>query len=160
MMRIRRFQPSDLTRVTDIEAHSFMEGAPGLYVAVYRMQGEGFFVAEVDGEVAGYVVAALAEDGEGRIFSVAVDPRHRRRGIARVLLNRAFEFYRGHRILSVCLEVRQGNLHAQALYRDFGFSVVGLIPGYYSDGEDALVMRRRLDPGPPEGLSARKIAAS
>ena len=41
----------------------------------------------------------------------------------------------------VTLEVRAGNLGAQALYQELGFSVAGRRPNYYTDdGEDALVM--------------------
>ena len=39
------------------------------------------------------------------------------------------------------LEVRESNIAAQALYRDFGFDLVGRRPHYYIDNnEDALIM--------------------
>jgi len=39
------------------------------------------------------------------------------------------------------LEVRAGNVAAQALYRRYGFRVVGRRPKYYNDNhEDALIM--------------------
>jgi ribosomal-protein-alanine N-acetyltransferase len=42
---------------------------------------------------------------------------------------------------SATLEVRVGNPSAQALYRKFGFQIVGRRKGYYKDnGEDALLM--------------------
>ena len=41
----------------------------------------------------------------------------------------------------VTLEVRTSNVVAQQLYRKYGFAVVGLRKGYYSDNhEDALIM--------------------
>jgi ribosomal-protein-alanine N-acetyltransferase len=42
------------------------------------------------------------------------------------------------------LEVRAGNAAAIALYERFGFTTVGRRPGYYADGEDALVMCLRV----------------
>ena len=42
------------------------------------------------------------------------------------------------------LEVRVGNEPAIRLYRSLGLEIVDLIRGYYSDGEDAYVMRAPL----------------
>jgi ribosomal-protein-alanine N-acetyltransferase len=56
------------------------------------------------------------------------------------------------------LEVRAGNLAAQALYRGFGFEVAGRRPRYYTDdGEDALVMTTPpLDTGPMRAAIERE----
>jgi len=64
-----------------------------------------------------------------------------RQGIAELLLiavtERAAEI--GARVMT--LEVRVSNTSAQALYRKYGFEVVGRRPQYYSDNrEDALIM--------------------
>lgn len=142
MLKIRLFRPEDFERVVAIERAAFAEDYAPLFVQLYEMSSDGFYVAEADGLVVGYVVAALAEDGEGRIFSLAVDPVHRKRGVAAALLQRALDLYRSERIPAVRLEVRVDNRPAQALYRKFGFEGVGRLPGYYSDGTDALVMRR------------------
>jgi ribosomal-protein-alanine N-acetyltransferase len=40
----------------------------------------------------------------------------------------------------VKLEVRDSNDVARSLYRDVGFEPARRVPGYYEDGEDALVM--------------------
>jgi ribosomal-protein-alanine N-acetyltransferase len=54
---------------------------------------------------------------------------------------RLLELAREMRATRLTLEVRAGNEAAQALYRGFGFDVVGRRPRYYTDdGEDALVM--------------------
>ncbi|MEE1940578.1 ribosomal protein S18-alanine N-acetyltransferase [Streptomyces sp. TRM 70361] len=51
----------------------------------------------------------------------------------------------------VLLEVRVDNPRARRLYERFGFETVGLRRGYYQPGNvDALVMRRRMDPAPPD----------
>lgn len=151
MLRIRLFRPDDFQRVVEIERAAFAEDYAPLFIQLYEMSSDGFYVAEVDGLVAGYIVAALAEDREGRIFSLAVDPAFRKRGVAAALLQRALDLYRSEGIPAVRLEVRVDNAPAQALYRRFGFEAVGRLPGYYSDGTDALVMRREeagLLPGP------------
>jgi ribosomal-protein-alanine N-acetyltransferase len=54
---------------------------------------------------------------------------------------RLLELAREMRATRLTLEVRAGNRAAQALYRGFGFDVVGRRPHYYTDdGEDALIM--------------------
>ena len=47
------------------------------------------------------------------------------------------------------LEVAAGNAPALALYAREGFAEVGRRRRYYSDGTDALVLRRDLTAGPP-----------
>jgi len=50
----------------------------------------------------------------------------------------------------VTLEVRAGNLGAQALYAELGFRVAGRRTNYYTDdGEDALVMTTHALRSPP-----------
>ncbi len=48
------------------------------------------------------------------------------------------------------LEVRVGNAAAIALYRAFAFEQVTIRKRYYPDGEDALVMHRRLVAAPTD----------
>ncbi len=97
-------------------------------------------VAEEAGRVVGMVVAWLLVD-ELHIATIGVHPQRRRSGIGRRLLAAALltGLARGARLST--LEVRLGNLPAQALYRRFGYRVVGRRPRYYKDNnEDALLM--------------------
>ncbi|MCX8061506.1 MAG: GNAT family N-acetyltransferase, partial [Anaerolineales bacterium] len=72
---------------------------------------------------------------------LAVHPDYRRRGIATKLLKTALRECARLGMRSATLEVRAGNLEAQALYRRFGFEVVGRRRAYYQDNhEDALIM--------------------
>ncbi len=77
---------------------------------------------------------------EGHIMTLAVHPEHRRRGIGTLLLLHLFAEARKRKVLRLTLEVRETNLAAQCLYRQFGFAVAGRRRRYYSDGEDALIM--------------------
>jgi [ribosomal protein S18]-alanine N-acetyltransferase len=94
----------------------------------------------------GYILTWLVAD-ELHVLNVATDPSHRRRGIGRALVDQAVAFAKERQVRIVLLEVRRGNQPAIRLYRSFGFSVLGLRRGYYSDnGEDALEMVLVLDP--------------
>jgi GNAT superfamily N-acetyltransferase len=64
-------------------------------------------------------------DEEGRrwqISNVAVDPKFRRRGIARQLMRVALDRLRSHGAWWALLEVRAENIAAQGLYRELGFA--------------------------------------
>ncbi len=90
--------------------------------------------------VVGMIVIWLVVD-EAHIGTIAVHPDFRGRGIGRRLLAASLLEMGKKGALQAFLEVRRSNLPAQALYRRFGFVVVGIRPRYYRDNnEDALLM--------------------
>lgn len=84
---------------------------------------------------------ALVVDGDAQILKVAVDPQFRRHGIARELVARVADDARNLNARTSSLEVRASNGSAQAFYRQLGYEPLGTRPRYYSDGEDAVIMR-------------------
>jgi ribosomal-protein-alanine N-acetyltransferase len=96
--------------------------------------------------VAGYVAARLGAD-EAHVNNIGIRAEVRRLGLGGVLLGLALDLAERGGAREAVLEVRAGNLPAQALYRRFGFEVVGERRRYYREPvEDALVMTRRLGP--------------
>lgn len=90
--------------------------------------------------IAGYIVAREAAS-ELHINNVAVREQYRRRGIGRALLKQILEEARNLEVTTAFLEVRSGNIAAQALYEECGFKAIARRSGYYSDPrEDAVVM--------------------
>jgi len=78
---------------------------------------------------------------EMHIINLAVDPAHRRQGIARRLLTEGLAQARTLGAELAWLEVRPSNAPAPALYESFGFKEVGRRPRYYDDThEDALLL--------------------
>jgi ribosomal-protein-alanine N-acetyltransferase len=99
-----------------------------------------YFVARVDGSLAGYAGMMFAGD-DAHVTTIAVDPDlHRHKIGTRLLLQLCREaVVRGARHLT--LEVRVSNQAAQGLYRRFGFRPAGIRKNYYVEtNEDALVM--------------------
>ena len=86
-------------------------------------------------EVVGAAIGLLQHD-EGHVLDLAVDPGHRRLGIGTALLRALVDALLARGARAVTLEVRAGNLGAQALYRAEGFTVEGRRPGYYLGGGD------------------------
>lgn len=98
------------------------------------------YVAEIDGRMAGMIVAWLLVD-EVHIATLATHPDFRRQGIAQALLAYVLKVGMQAGAVSSFLEVRAGNEAAQALYRKFGYEAVGRRPRYYKDNsEDAILM--------------------
>ena len=100
-----------------------------------------FLVAEVAGEVSGYVVAPDAAD-EGEILNLAVAPAGRRNGLGRALVEAILGVLKDRDVRHVYLEVRESNAPARALYATQGFREVGRRKAYYRRPvEDAIVLR-------------------
>lgn len=91
--------------------------------------------------VVGYVVGdRTATRGVGHVKDLAVHPEAQRSGIGRRLLRAGLERFARGGADSVKLEVRASNEAARALYRSEGFHPARRVPGYYRDGETAVVM--------------------
>jgi ribosomal-protein-alanine N-acetyltransferase len=164
---IRRMKPEDIPQVAVIDAMSMpVPWSPRAYRTELETSHSRPWVAEVtvpDGPaviyqappefslevierqpgelaVAGLLVVWHILD-EAHIATIAVHPSFRRQKIARRLLRVALERAAGEGAEQALLEVRSGNLGAQALYRELGFEEVGRRRGYYRDNnEDALLM--------------------
>ena len=101
-----------------------------------------FRVAELDGEVAGYVGMHHIVD-EGYICNIAVFSQYRRRGVATSLMQALDDYARENDMASISLEVRESNQIAQQFYEKFDFEVVGHRKHFYANPtEDALIMTR------------------
>ena len=98
-------------------------------------------VAEVDGEVVGYVAGSLVVD-VAELQRLVVAAPARRHGVARALLDALTALARDTGAARLLLEVRADNEGARAFYAAAGFAEVGTRPRYYRDGESALVLER------------------
>ncbi len=112
------------------------------------------YIAEVlllDGAVAAYFVAMPGVD-ELHLLNITVAPAWQGRGFGQSLLGAVRQHARRLQLPRLLLEVRHGNLRAQALYRRLGFAPIGRRVGYYPahpaphGREDAVVMSLALPP--------------
>jgi ribosomal-protein-alanine N-acetyltransferase len=140
---VRRARPPDAERLAEMERACFTNPNPQLILHVCGFV-DGFLVAEGDDDLLGYVLFTPSSSSHARVLSLAVSPDHRRRGVATRLMRGAFDVLRERGFDSLGLEVRVSNEPAQSLYEGLGFGVVGVDESYYGDGEDALLMERKL----------------
>lgn len=101
-----------------------------------------FGIRAARGELVAYLALGVHHTaGELEVYNIAVDPAHRRRGLAARLLSSALGAAARRGVRTAFLEVRAGNAAALALYGSQGFVRCGIRKGYYANtGEDALVL--------------------
>ncbi|MCL2366931.1 MAG: ribosomal protein S18-alanine N-acetyltransferase [Oscillospiraceae bacterium] len=91
--------------------------------------------------IIGFVVLRKMGD-DGELLQIAVDKDARRAGLADMLMGKALQYARNHRLQSIFIEVRRSNMAAIALYEKHGASALRIRKDYYTDPvEDAIMMR-------------------
>lgn len=155
--RIRGARPGDLDAIDAIETRSFdKDRFPRRNLArVMKSPATAFLLAESGGRPAGYLMLLFRRGSRvARLYSLAVDPDFRGRGIADSLLGAAGAAAAERGADRLRLEFRPSNLAAQRLYERAGFTLLERKPGYYDDGEDAIRMEKRLAPNASGDRSA------
>ncbi|HDD40307.1 MAG TPA: ribosomal-protein-alanine N-acetyltransferase [Nitrososphaeria archaeon] len=154
--RIRGASLDDIPKVMMINRRCLPENYTYFFFeSILRNYPKSFLIAEVDGEIAGYIMCRvertlskferLSFKKVGHIISIAVLPEYRRRGLAKSLLENALKTLKeDYGCEEAYLEVRVSNSAAISLYKKCGFTAVKISRRYYIDGEDAYVMAKKL----------------
>lgn len=114
-------------------------------VAVLAFPGIIRLKAVIDGKMVGFVASDLRRGEDlAWIVTIGVLPVFRRRGIARELMYACEARLTAKRIR---LSVRRNNLPAIELYQSEGYTQVDIWGNYYADGEDALILEKKVNNG-------------
>lgn len=101
-----------------------------------------------DGEIRGYALVLFHRATSlARLYSIAVAPRWRGKGIGRSLIRAAEEAARERDAAYMRLEVRADDSEAQAFYKRLGYRPFGVHSQYYQDQTDAVRMDKIIAPG-------------
>jgi len=134
----------DLNSVRQVEQVCFPKDAWPIWdmVAVLTLPDIIRLKAVAENRLVGFIAGDIRRvERLGWITTLAVLPTYRRKGIAQALLE-ACE--RKMNLPRVRLCVRRSNTAAIALYQRAGYSQASVWPAYYHDGEDALVLEKRV----------------
>jgi len=144
MLRIREMKPEDVADASRIESEAFsMPWSAEDFLEMVEADYAYYYVAELDDEIVG-CCGIRDISGEGEITNVVVEAQHRRKGIARKMLEYLLSEASRNGIGDCTLEVRCSNLPAIHLYEGLGFKGEGIRPGFYDKPkEDALIMWKR-----------------
>jgi [ribosomal protein S18]-alanine N-acetyltransferase len=154
---IRDFRLDDFETLWHIDQECFSPGIsysrPELKFYIRRRgsftlvaQGAAAEPVEDDAKIAGFIVTQTGRTGH--IITIDVIAAARRSGVGSQLLQAAEDRLRMAGSKAVSLETAVDNLSALAFYKRHGYSVFETVPRYYSNGVDALRMKKELTAAP------------
>ncbi|MGI6511427.1 MAG: ribosomal protein S18-alanine N-acetyltransferase [Catenisphaera adipataccumulans] len=144
-MIFRRITPDDIGEVVRLERLCY--NVPWTEEDCIREVNDnpfshGWLMIE-EGRILGY--AFLWEAYElSEVARIAVDPALRKKGLGYALMQFLLADAREHGCEVMSLECRASNTAGLRLYAKCGFTRTHRSKGYYSDGEDAVVMTKQL----------------
>lgn len=141
-----RMHEDDLQQVMCIEEEAFPDP---WHISFFkreiqkRKKNTHLYVGRLNDQVIGYIVFYTV-GYECHILNIAVETTYRRRGVGKYLLECTFENIKKNKVKEIFLEVSVKNTAALELYRKYGFQVFGVRKKYYSNGDDAYVLRKEM----------------
>lgn len=146
-MNVRPARLSDLDALDALERRAFSGDRLSRRSLRRWLNGEhrAFLVADAGNGLAGYVLIILHRGTRlARLYSIAVDDRHRGQGVGRMLILAGEQAARDAGRIDMRLEVRQDNHAAIRLYESLGYVRFGEYEDYYEDHEDAWRYQKRI----------------
>jgi ribosomal protein S18 acetylase RimI-like enzyme len=105
------------------------------------------YVCEVKDSLSGFVCVEYREwNCLGQVQGLAVDPAHKRRGIASKLVHRAEEFVRAEGGRGLYADTPVTNEIGRSFYEALGYRQAYAMPEYYDEGLDGVTYLKLLSP--------------
>ncbi|HGY54873.1 MAG TPA: ribosomal-protein-alanine N-acetyltransferase [Caldithrix abyssi] len=141
-LKIRRMREDDVETVAHLEREIFPDpwSADSFYHEVANTKLSYPCVLTKDSIILAYAVVWFYA-GELHIGNLAVRPSRQKQGLGGRLLQHILDRFSQAEV--AYLEVRKSNKPAIRLYEKFGFIPLTVRKGYYSNGEDAIVMFKK-----------------
>ena len=135
---IRRANVLDAKQIAELDGSIFLDSLDYnfIYNDLLNNPMAYYFVCEVDNKIVGYINCWVSDNTE--ILNFCVYPEYRKQGIGALLFNEVEKISVG----MLSLEVRVSNSNAINFYSKRGFKKAFVRKGYYSNGEDAILMVR------------------
>tara|TARA_B110000014_G_C20053626_1_gene548247 strand:+ start:724 stop:1158 length:435 start_codon:yes stop_codon:yes gene_type:complete len=115
----------------------------GVFLTIMRRWPEGFLVVRDGTKIVGVACGAIQPNSKLRILIIALEKELRGKGLGKKLLNMMIEKSLAYGVKKVTLEVRKDS-KAILFYRKLNFSSVDVLPCYYQDGCDGIVMEKQI----------------
>ena len=114
-----------------------------VFLTIQNRWSEGFLILKSSGNIVGVGCGAIQVNSKLRILILALSKEFQRQGYGEKLLNMMVERSLSYGVKKVTLEVRKDS-SAILFYRKLNFSSVDVLPCYYQDGCDGIVMEKHL----------------
>jgi ribosomal-protein-alanine N-acetyltransferase len=152
VLRVREYEPQDFEQLIAIDEACFVEGiAYSVQEMRYFLNRTSSFalVGEESGRIQGFVIAhqfrvRRLKETMGQIITIDVLPEARQSGLGSRLLTAVEERLRDAGCTYVSLETAVDNLPALKFYKKHGYTGLKILPNYYLDSLDALLMGKKL----------------
>jgi ribosomal protein S18 acetylase RimI-like enzyme len=152
VLTVRKYQPHDFERLLEIDRSCFVEGI------AYSEAELRYFLSTPTAvplvglrgrELLGFIIAdrfrpRRASRSVGKIITIDVVPAAQHSGLGTLLMSSAEAELKQAGCDYVSLEVAVDNEPALKFYKKHGYSVLKVLPRYYLDSIDGLLMGKRL----------------
>ena len=152
MLQVRQYQNADFSRLLEIDQTCFVEGIAYCEEEMryfLGMPGAITLVGLQDERIMGFVIAdrfrpRRATRLVGKIITIDVAPQVQHSGMGTLLMSSAESGLKQAGCDYVSLEVAVDNEPALGFYKKHGYAVLKVLPRYYLDSIDGLLMGKRL----------------
>jgi [ribosomal protein S18]-alanine N-acetyltransferase len=152
VLKVRKYEPRDFPRLVEIDQACFVEGI------AYSEEEMRYFlsmptaislVGVQDEKIMGFIIGdqfrpRRASRSVGKIITIDVTPQAQHSGLGTLLMSSAETGLKQAGCDYVSLEVAVDNEPALRFYKKHGYSVLKVLPHYYLDSIDGLLMGKRL----------------
>lgn len=144
-MNGREWTYEDLNEIAQLEQECFPVEPWNTRMLAESFLSERFFgvLLKEDGVITAYGGIGIVED-EAELYLIATAEMYRRCGRGKKILDDLICEAKRRGAKRMFLEVRVSNASAMMFYLNYGFVGLYARSRYYSDGEDAIVMKKEL----------------
>ena len=146
-LTFRRATLPDVSALTQLESRCFDSDriSSRSFRRFITEKRSDLVLVEHDGSVVGYFLLIYRRGTSlARLYSLAVDPDKRKRGIAELLMSAAEKAASARNCVLLRLEVRFDNLSAIRLYQKLNYHEFAVKHDFYEDHSDAICMQKQI----------------
>ena len=143
-MKISRFGTEDLDNLMIFLDSNLEENyEKKVFLNIRQRWPEGFLIIKNKETIVGVCCGAILPNKKLRILILVLQENYQGKGLGKQLMDLMIKESSIFGVKNVTLEVRKDS-KAITFYRKLGFSSVDVLPCYYQDGCDGIVMEKHL----------------
>ena len=143
-MIIKKFQEEQLEELMQFLDENLNENYERIvFLNIRKRWPDGFLTVLDKDKIVGTCCGAILPNEKLRVLILVLENSYQKKGIGKNLIDRMIEASKIFGVKKVTLEVRKDS-DAIIFYRKLGFSSVDILPCYYQDGCDGIVMEKQL----------------
>ena len=143
-MKIKQFEEEQLDELMLFLDENINENYERIvFLNIRKRWPDGFLTVIADGKIVGACCGAILPNEKLRVLILVLNENYQKKGIGKNLMDKMIAASNFFGVKKVTLEVRKDS-DAIRFYRRLGFSSVDVLPCYYQDGCDGIVMEKQL----------------